>query len=215
AAQFDNYSGALGGASRIPDGSDTWVPNAYNGAGLDHNDAAAEPRGAFEAWNTPGAANAEFTPGNDNEPEPEPTDPTDPIEPGQLCETDFKLISEIQGEGQGTDMGGETVTIQGVVTGDFTNNSGSQNGFYVQEEFTDYDGDPATSEGIFVYNPNTTAPEPGTLVAVEGTVGEHYELTQIQADAISECGTAELPEPLDITFPLDDDALPSMESMRV
>src|SRR5699024_10435136 len=76
AAQFDNYSGALGGASRIPDGSDTWVPNAYNGAGLDHNDAAAEPRGAFEAWNTPGAANAEFTPGNDNEPEPEPTDPT-------------------------------------------------------------------------------------------------------------------------------------------
>ncbi|GAA2037788.1 hypothetical protein GCM10009720_17840 [Yaniella flava] len=166
-----------------------------------------------EAWNTPGTANEAFADEDDsNEPDPEPTEPT---EPGEVCEADFTLISEIQGEGQGTDMTDETVTVQGVVTGDFTNNAGSQNGFYVQEEAADYDGNPATSEGIFVYDPNGTAPEPGTLVAVEGQVGEHYELTQIGADEIAECGTAELPEPLDVTFPLDDSDFPAMESMRV
>src|SRR5690606_17372987 len=100
--------------------------------------------GEFEAWNTPGAANEAFIE-EGNEPDPEPTEPTEPepepsepepteptepepTEPGEVCEADFTLISEIQGEGQGTDMSGDTVTIQGVVTGDFTNTSGSQNG---------------------------------------------------------------------------------------
>src|SRR5690625_1488317 len=216
ASQFDDYPGTLGGASRVPDGSDNWVPNAFNGAGLDHERAADAPRGEFEAWNTPGTANEAFiVEENGNEPDPtdpEPTDPA-PTEPGEICEADFTLISEIQGEGQGTDMAGETVTVQGVVTGDFSNNSGSQNGFYVQEEEADYNGNPATSEGIFVYNPGSSAPEPGTLVAVEGQAGEHYELTQIRADEIAECGTAELPEPLDITFPVDDTEFPAMESM--
>src|SRR5690625_364489 len=225
ANQFDDYTGTLGGASRIPDASDNWVPNAFNGAGLDHERAADAPRGEFEAWNTPGTANEAFADEDEgNEPEPEPTEPnpsdpapTDPAptEPGEICEADFTLISEIQGEGQGTDMAGDTVTIQGVVTGDFSNNSGSQNGFYVQEEEADYDGNPATSEGIFVYNPRSTAPEPGTLVAVEGQAGEHYDLTQINADEITECGTADLPEPLDITFPVDEADFAGMESMRV
>ena len=112
-------------------------------------------------------------------------------------------------------MAGETATVQGVVTGDFSNNSGSQNGFYIQQQEEQYDGNPATSEGIFVYDPSSTAPEPGTLVAVEGQAGEHYDMTQIRADGIAECGTAELPEPLDITFPIDEAEFAGMESMRV
>ena len=52
ASQFDDYTGILGGASRVPDASDSWVPNAFNGAGLDHERAADAPRGEFEAWNT-------------------------------------------------------------------------------------------------------------------------------------------------------------------
>ena len=93
ASQFDDYTGTLGGASRIPDASDNWVPNAFNGVGLDHERAADAPRGEFEAWNTPGTANEVFT-GEDNEPEPEPTEPepsdpapTDPApaEPGEIC----------------------------------------------------------------------------------------------------------------------------------
>jgi hypothetical protein len=222
ASQFDGYSGTLGGASRIPDASDNWVPNAYNGAGLDHDRAADAPRGEFEAWNTPGTANelldentGEEPDPEPTEPAPEPTDPEDPSEPGEICEADFTLISEIQGEGQGTDMDGDTVTVQGVVTGDFTNNSGSQNGFYIQQQEDEYDGNPATSEGIFIYEAGSTAPEPGTLVAVEGEADEYYEMTQIDADEIVECGEAPLPEPLDVTFPIDDADFAGMESMRV
>jgi len=84
ANQFDGYTGTLGGASRIQDASENWVPNAFNGAGLDHDRAADAPRGEFEARNTPGTANAVFTGEDDgNEPEPEPTEPepSDPAPP--------------------------------------------------------------------------------------------------------------------------------------
>src|SRR5699024_3316361 len=188
ATQFADYTGTLGGASRIDDGSDNWVPNAFDGE---------EP---------------------EPEPTPEPTpdpEPTEPTEPGDACEAGFTLISEIQGEGQGTDMAGQNVTIQGVVTGDFTNNSGSQNGFYIQHQEADYDGNPATSEGIFIYDQGGTAPEPGTLVTVAGAAGENYDMTQVNADTITECGEAPLPEPLDFTFPISEADFAGMESMRV
>lgn len=141
---------------------------------------------------------------------PEPTDP-----PGAVCEAADTAIHEIQGEGQGTSMTGDDVVVQGVVTGDFTNSSGSQNGFYVQQQESEYDDDPATSEGVFVYDQGGTAPEPGTLVTVEGEVDVYYDMTQIRAAQISECGDAPLPEPLDFTFPVDADTLAGMESMRV
>src|SRR5699024_2329553 len=115
ATQFDDYTGTLGGASRIPDGSGNWVPNAYNGAGLEHENAADAPRGDFEAAITPGADNSVCTPEpveGDDEPSPEPA------EPGVVCETDCTLIAQIQGVGQGTDMACQTVAIQGVVTGE-------------------------------------------------------------------------------------------------
>src|SRR5699024_10654140 len=62
---------------------------------------------------------------------------------------------------------------------------------------------------------NGTAAEAGTLVAVEGAADEYYDMTQIQSDEIVECGEAPLPEPLDVTFPIDEAALAGMESMRV
>lgn len=210
ADQFEDFTGTLGGASRVPDGSEAWAPNHFGGAGLDHERAADQPRGEFEAWNTPGDANRMA---QDDADEDE-TDP-DPTDPGAVCEADFTLISEIQGEGQGTPMAGDEVTVQGVVTGDFTNSSGSQNGFYIQQQESEYDGNPATSEGIFIYDQGGTAPEPGTLVSVEGEVDLYYDMTQIGAAQITECGEAPLPEPLEITFPVDADAFASMESMRV
>ena len=41
--------------------------------------------------------------------------------------------------------------IEGVVIGDYQG-SGQLGGFHVQEEDADADGNPATSEGIFVFN---------------------------------------------------------------
>lgn len=227
-SMFSEFSGTLGGASRVPDASDDWVPNSYSGAGLDG--ASGEPSEA-EAWNTPGAENLTASEGTEpeepeesdepGEPDPGETEPDpgetepDPGNPGEVCDSDFTLISEVQGAGASPAMNGEDVTVQGVVTGDFSNSSGDSNGFYLQEEEADYDGDSNTSEAIFVYTPNASAPEQGTLVTVKGQVGEHYELGQLTDADVTECGEAELPAPQEIDFPVDQDNFESLESMRV
>src|SRR5690625_7199845 len=104
ASQFDGYTGTLGGASRIPDASDNWVPNAYNGAGLDHERAGDAPRGDFEAWNTPGEPNEIFSeeaPAAEPDPDPtEPTDPAEPTEPGEICEPDRRSSPQKPGSGE-------------------------------------------------------------------------------------------------------------------
>src|SRR6185503_17438648 len=62
------------------------------------------------------------------------------------------FIHDVQGNGAATPIPGSTVTIEGVVTGDFqpVTNDNRLSGFFVQEETTDMDADPLTSEGIFV-----------------------------------------------------------------
>lgn len=51
-------------------------------------------------------------------------------------------------------------------------------GFFVQEEDGEADGDPATSDGIFVYSPSSSAGL-GDIVRVTGTVAEFYGLTEL------------------------------------
>lgn len=70
-------------------------------------------------------------------------------------------IHEIQGSGNTAALTGP-LTIEGIVTRTFTGSTGL-NGFYVQEEDADADADPATSEGIFVYN---VAADPAGIVSV-------------------------------------------------
>ncbi|MCB0211872.1 MAG: lamin tail domain-containing protein, partial [Anaerolineae bacterium] len=64
-ASFDGGSFQVGGASRIPDGTDTdttadWVRNDYDGAGIPALDPGTPEEG--EAFNTPGATNQIVTP---------------------------------------------------------------------------------------------------------------------------------------------------------
>jgi hypothetical protein len=62
-----------------------------------------------------------------------------------------RLISEIQGPGMVSPFVVTTASVTAVVVGDFQGNgfAGSQlNGFFLQEETEDDDGDPATSEGL-------------------------------------------------------------------
>lgn len=93
-------------------------------------------------------------------------------------DNEIVLISSIQGEGYSTGMSGQTVTVSAVVT-QITNN-----GFFVQEEDIDADGNVLTSEGIFVYTGGGEAVEIGNLVEVTGEVEEYYGLTQIGADDV-------------------------------
>ncbi len=59
--------------------------------------------------------------------------------------------------------------------------NGDLNGFHVQEEDADVDGDPLTSEGIFVFNGSNPAVDVqiGDLVTVEGAVSEFFGQTQL------------------------------------
>ena len=53
-------------------------------------------------------------------------------------------------------------------------------GFFLQEEDTDADGDPQTSDGIFVFD-NGFGPDVdvGDVVRVQGTVQEFFDLTEL------------------------------------
>ncbi len=99
--------------------------------------------------------------------------------PASVCGDPATLISAVQGSGAASPLDGNVVTIEGVVVGDFQDTTpeppNELNGFFVQEEDADADGNPATSEGVFVFdgtNPATAAVAIGDKVRVTGTVDE-------------------------------------------
>ena len=81
----------------------------------------------------------------------------------------LSLISAIQGSGSTAALTG-TQTIEGIVTRVFATTTAGLGGFYVQEEDTDSDNNPATSEGIFVYDPS---------VFFTGAQGDKVRLTGV------------------------------------
>lgn len=126
-------------------------------------------------------------------------------------------ISLVQGSGAASGMVGQTVTIEAIVTGDFQNNDGdaarNTGGFFVQEEVVDSDGNPLTSEGLFIFG-GTTNVNPGDIVRVTGVISEFNGLTEltatniqvVQAGAVSDLSTLTT----DITLPGDLEAFEGM-----
>ena len=136
--------------------------------------------------------------------------------------TTITLISAIQGDGAATPLDGQTVKIEAVVIGDYQG-ADQLNGFFLQEEDADQDGNTATSEGIFVFAPGATDVGEGDLVMVTGTAGEFNGMTQISAGAstvmVVSSGNA-LPSPASIDLPVPlaigtDDYYEPSEGMRV
>jgi predicted extracellular nuclease len=77
-------------------------------------------------------------------------------------------IAQVQGSGSISPFDTQTVSVRGVVTGL------KFNGFFIQSEEGTDDGDPATSEGIFVFTSSTPPPtvKLNRLVDVTGIVHE-------------------------------------------
>ena len=115
-------------------------------------------------------------------------------------------IGSIQGSGAASPLAGDTVTLNAVVTGDFQDNdsdtSRNLGGFYVQGAA---DGDPATSDGIFVFDGVAPAIDvkPGDVVSVTGTLKEFFGETQVEADAVTVTGSGAV-QPTAVDLPLDD-----------
>lgn len=109
-------------------------------------------------------------------------------------------ISEVQGSGAASPLAGAVVTVEGVVTGDYQG-SGQLEGFYMQEEDADADGDAATSEGIFVF---TSLPvSAGDVVRVKGTVTEFFSLTELASvSGVEICGQGASVTPAGLALPV-------------
>jgi predicted extracellular nuclease len=125
-------------------------------------------------------------------------------------------IHAVQGPGATSPSVGQEVTVRGVVTGSFQAINGLA-GFFVQEEDIDQDTNPATSEGIFVYDPSAAPVPVGSLVTVRGTVTESFGLTQLSAPvSVVVEGVAPLPTATTATLPMTAlDAFERLEGMRV
>jgi hypothetical protein len=135
-----------GGASRIPNGVDT---NTAADWLANDFDGAGLPGFTGtplygEAFNTPGALNEAV-------PQPPPVELT---------------IMQIQGAAHLSAYNGERARTTGVVT------ARAGNGFYLQDPAGD--GDPATSDALFVFTSSAPSAAVGDSLAVIGTVSEFY-----------------------------------------
>ncbi|WP_240730804.1 ExeM/NucH family extracellular endonuclease [Deinococcus sp. S9] len=130
-------------------------------------------------------------------------------------------IGVVQGSGATSPLVGQTVTVRGVVTGDFQAGLG---GFFIQEIAPD--GDPATSDGLFVYTGTTPRQvQEGDVVQLGGTVREYRGSsdkqpgTATQLDALTtfeKCSGTQVVKPVTLSFPLNTlDQLEQYEDMLV
>ncbi|RXZ49695.1 ExeM/NucH family extracellular endonuclease [Agromyces binzhouensis] len=183
----------------MPDGTDTgstndWVRNDFDRAGIPGFPGSLIDG---EAANTPGARNSLSV-------------VVVPLPPAD-CNAATVTIGSVQGPGDASPVVGSSVEIEGVVVGDFQD--GGFDGYYLQDAG---DGDPATSDGIFVYAQNGLDVAEGDLVHITGTVSEYFGMTEITAasNSVCESGLA-LPPAAELTLPATPEAKESLEGMHV
>lgn len=87
-------------------------------------------------------------------------------------------ICQIQGNGISSPFDGQTVTTTGVVTALYSG-TGTLQGYFIEDP--NCDANAATSNGLFVYDPNTTGISVGSRVQVTGVVQEFQSLTELYA----------------------------------
>lgn len=138
----------------------------------------------------------------------------------------LKAIHEIQGNGQVSPFHGQLVRTRGIVT------ARKSNGFFLQTPDSDVDGDPATSQGVFVFTavaPPVPAATVGNYVEVSGSALEFTPgadpasppFTEITGPAVTIISTGN-PLPLEMVITAADtnpagpvDQLEKYEAMRV
>lgn len=105
------------------------------------------------------------------------------------------LIGSVQGTGLSSPLEGQTVTVRGVVTGDFQDFDASDDanlgGFYINGE---PDGDDSTSDGIFVFDGNARGSDVnvGDEVVITGEVVEFFGETQLHRRSVKVSGSGDV-----------------------
>ncbi len=126
-------------------------------------------------------------------------------------------IHDIQGNGAASPLITDSspdpvVNTGGIVTGL------TDSGFFLQAPDADTDGDPLTSEGIYVYTGSAPSVAVGDEITLTATVSEYYELTELGSVSglnVQSSGNP-LPAPiaLDATFPSPDQPYPGSDLER-
>ncbi len=137
-----------------------------------------------------------------------PPPPPPPVEPCTVSA--LTAIPAIQGPGTASPLVGQTVTTRGVVVAA----TAGLRGFFLQD--AQGDGDPATSDGLFVFSAAPVAV--GDEIAATGKVSEFSGLTELSPSAtgVQKCGVAAVPAPTVYALPepVDGD-LERVEGMSV
>ena len=105
-----------------------------------------------------------------------PVEPPPTVEIGE-CGASTIRISAIQGNTDESPLIGEQVIVEAVVSANFQGED-QLSGFFIQELPSNYDDDPTTSEGVFVYH-NTDSVNVGDQVRLVAKVDEYYGATQL------------------------------------
>jgi len=104
-------------------------------------------------------------------------------------------IYAIQGDGASSPLVGTTLTTEGVVTAVFPN----LNGYFLQDE--QGDGNPLTSDGVFVYAPGASV-SVGQKLRLSATVAEYNSVTELtNPSAVKVLASGLAVAPTDITLP--------------
>ena len=127
------------------------------------------------------------------------------------CTAAATEISSIQGSGALSPLTGQIVDVEAIVVGDFQG-AGGLSGFYLEEPPSEQDGNPSTSEGLFVFSSTPVAT--GDRVRARGRVAEFASSTGAAISNLTELGAVTsvqvcvsnepLPQPIEITLPVDD-----------
>ncbi len=129
------------------------------------------------------------------------------------CGLPATSIHSIQGSGADTPLAGISVVVEGIVVGRFLGSAAdSLEGFFVQEEDADGDGDPATSEGLFVDDGSgglAMGLAVGDRVRVTGTARERSGRTTLESLTSFELCTSFEPLPTAATVLLPVPGVPT------
>ncbi|WP_222196198.1 ExeM/NucH family extracellular endonuclease [Modestobacter italicus] len=203
--EFLSYEGTLT-ATNGPAAGTTSTDIGVAEAGTEDAGQSLQRTPGEDTWFGPAASTfgAANTPGNGGTPG------GGELPVGESCDATVVTIGSVQGPGAASPVQGQTVTVRGTVVGDLQD--GGLDGVHVQDAG---DGDPATSDGVFVYGEQLPALDLGDTVTVTGTVSEFYEATQITATAVTDCGPGELPAATPLPLPSTDAQREALESMLV
>ncbi|MFI6632833.1 ExeM/NucH family extracellular endonuclease [Nonomuraea fuscirosea] len=131
-------------------------------------------------------------------------------EPAAPCDTPAThRINQVQGDGDATPLAGQTVRVEGIVTGDFQR-SDQLSGFFLQDPRPD--ADPRTSEGLFAFARDSVKDvKPGDRVLVTGRATEFNGWTELSpVTAVDVCGTGRVQAR---SYRLPSDGLEPVENM--